>query len=152
MALGIFTFSSCETKKISASPTVGDSSAHSEMNIMIPGTLCYSSSGGNNTVYLKLEKFPNVVTGKLLYQLAEKDSNTGDIDGILKGDTLIADYKFLSEGIQSVRQVIFLIKDDVAREGYGEMEEQNGKMIFKNFKQIDFTKSPALKKITCPVQ
>ncbi|CAN5506193.1 hypothetical protein BH11BAC5_BH11BAC5_25610 [soil metagenome] len=150
--IAIFTLSSSESKKIAASPAVGDSSTSGEMKIMIPNTYCYSTTGGKDSVYLKLEKFPNVVTGQLLYKLYEKDSNTGDIDGVLRGDTLIADYKFRSEGTESVRQVIFLIKGDVAKEGYGEMEERDGKTVFKNLQEINFLKSPTLQKITCPIQ
>jgi hypothetical protein len=152
MVISIFIFSSCESKKTAATPAVGDSSTSGEMKIMIPNTYCYSTTGGKDSVYLKLEKFPNVVTGQLLYKLYEKDSNTGDIDGVLRGDTLIAYYKFRSEGIESVRQVIFLIKGDVAKEGYGEMEERDGKMVFKNLQEIIFSKSPMLQKITCPIQ
>jgi hypothetical protein len=141
-----------ETKKSAATPSVTDSSQTVEMKIMIPNTYCYSTSGGKDSVYLKLEKFPNVVTGRLLYKLYEKDSNKGDIVGVLHGDTLIADYKFLSEGLNSVRQIIFLIKENTAREGYGEMEEHNGKMVFKNLQETDFTKSVLLNKIDCPIQ
>ena len=137
-----------ETKKVAAT----DSSKTGEMKIMIPNTYCYSTSDGKDSVYLKLEKFPNVVTGRLMYKLHEKDSNTGDFDGVLHGDTLIADYKFLSEGTNSVRQIIFLIKDNTAREGYGDMEERNGRMVFKNMQEIDFMKSALLNKIDCPIQ
>ncbi|MDN3658083.1 hypothetical protein QWZ08_20695 [Ferruginibacter paludis] len=141
-----------ETKKSATATAVTDSSKTGEMKIMIPNTYCYSNPGGKDSVYLKLEKFPNVVTGKLMYKLYEKDSNTGDIDGVLHGDTLIADYKFLSEGVTSVRQIIFLIKNDTAREGYGEMEERNGKMVFKNLQETDFTKSVLLNKTECSIQ
>ncbi|MDB5280053.1 MAG: hypothetical protein JWR61_5008 [Ferruginibacter sp.] len=141
-----------ETKQSATTPAVTDSSQTGEMKIMIPNIYCYSTPGGKDSVYLKVEKFPNVVTGRLIYKLFEKDSNTGDIDGVLHGDTLIADYKFLSEGVNSVRQIIFLIKDDTDREGYGEMEERNGKMVFKNLQETDFKKSVPLNKIECPIQ
>ncbi len=55
----------------------------------------------------------------------------------------------MSEGKESVRQVIFLIKDNIAVEGYGNMEENNGKMIFKNQKEIVFGKGLILKKVEC---
>jgi hypothetical protein len=140
-----------ETKKTATIPAATDSSKTGEMKIMIPDTYCYSTTGSKDSLYLKLEKFPNVVAGKLIYKLYEKDTNTGDIDGVLHGDTLIADYNFLSEGKNSVRQVIFLIKDNTAREGYGQMEDHNGKMVFKNLQQIDFTKGVLLHKIDCPI-
>jgi hypothetical protein len=69
-----------------------------------------------------------------LFKFYEKDSNKGVIDGKLNGDTLLADYKFMSEGIQSTRQVIFLIKDSNATEGYGPMEEKRWENSFQRSK------------------
>lgn len=120
-----------------------------EMKIQIPTSTCYRHTGKKDTVSLKVEKFPNVVTGVLTYHLREKDQNNGEIEGVLKGDTLLAEYTFMSEGVISRRQVIFLIQNDVATEGYGEMEEKDGKMIFKENGKIDFTKGLKLRKITC---
>ncbi len=96
-----------------------------------------------------MEVFPNVATGRLSYKFHEKDNNTGDLEGQLHGDTLLADYKFMSEGIQSTRQVIFLIKDNTAIEGYGNLEERSGKMVFKNQEEIIFGKGLILKKVPC---
>ncbi len=123
-----------------------------ENKIMIPDKLCYSTLTGKDTVFLTLEKFPNVVTGNLTYKLYGKDKNTGDIDGKLNGDTLIADYKFMSEGKQSNRQLVFLLNDSIAKEGYGPMEEIDGKMVFKKLNEIDFKKGIKLYKLPCPVQ
>ena len=98
-----------------------------------------------------MEGSANVVTGKLSYKFYEKDSNIGEFKGQLKGDTLLADYKFMSEGQVSTRQVIFLIKNNVAKEGYGDMEEKNGKMVFKNRKSISFATGLILNKVECGV-
>ena len=96
-----------------------------------------------------MEVFPNVVTGKLSYKFYEKDSNKGEFDGQFHGDTLLADYKFTSEGQLSTRQVIFLIKNNIATEGYGDMEEKNGKMVFKDIKGVSVGKGLSLKKVEC---
>lgn len=126
-----------------------DTSKVIENKIMIPASTCYSSTIGKDSFFLKVEVFPNVVTGRLLYKFHEKDNNTGDLDGHLYGDTLLADYTHMSEGIRSTRQVVFLIQDSVAIEGYGNLEEKNGKMVFKNRKEIAFQKGLILKKIPC---
>lgn len=120
-----------------------------ENKIMIPVSSCYSSATGKDSVHLKVEIFENVVTGNLSYKFHEKDSNKGDFEGKLHGDTLLADYTFMSEGVQSTRQVIFLMKDDVAIEGYGVMEEKNGKMVFKDTRGVTFGKGLTLKKVDC---
>jgi hypothetical protein len=122
------------------------------MHIQVPNIQCFKSIKGNDTVYLKLEKFPNVVTGNLAYDFHEKDGNTGTIDGVFKGDTLIADYTFMSEGQQSVRQVAFLIKDTTVTEGYADMMDENGKMVFKNTNLLDFSNGLQLKAIPCPAK
>lgn len=123
-----------------------------ENKIMIPSSVCYASYQGKDTVTLKTENFPNVVTGILRYNLYGKDRNKGEIDGVMHGDTLVADYRFQSEGAQSVRQVAFLLKDSTAIEGYGPMEEKDGKMIFKHLGGVDFSKGIKLRKVECPVE
>lgn len=138
-----------EPKKLTEIITVEDTVKTVESKIMIPASSCYSSTAGKDIVTLKVEVFPNVVTGKLSYKFYEKDSNKGEITGQLNGDTLLADYKFMSEGTLSTRQVIFLIKNNIAIEGYGNMEEQNGKMIFKDLNGVSFGKGLSLKKIEC---
>lgn len=138
-----------EPKKSTEVTTTADTSTPVENKIMIPSSTCYSSTNGKDTFKLKVEVFPNVVTGKLSYQFYEKDSNKGEFDGQLHGDTLLADYKFMSEGKLSVRQVIFLIKDNVATEGYGNMEAKEGKMVFKNVKDVTFGKGLTLNKVEC---
>lgn len=147
----VITLTSCNNNSEQATSAAngGDTSKVVENKIQIPVSSCYASISNKDTVRLKLEVFENVVTGSLVYKLHEKDSNKGELEGQLKGDTLIADYKFMSEGTQSVRQVIFLIKDSVAIEGYGNMEEKNGKMVFKNVKEAVFDKRFALKKEVC---
>lgn len=117
--------------------------------IQIPNTKCYREISGRDTITLKIEKFPNVITGNLTYSFHEKDKNTGEIEGKLMGDTLIADYSFLSEGRRSVRQVAFLLKDSIVVEGYGDMEEKGGRMLFKNINKIDFSKGTQLSEISC---
>ena len=145
-----FAATSChQPKQSTETTTVKDTLKLVENKIMIPSSACYSSTNGKDTFKLKVEVFPNVVTGKLSYKFYEKDSNKGEFDGHFYGDTLLADYKFMSEGKLSIRQVIFLIKDGVATEGYGNMEAKEGKMVFKNVKDIIFGKGLILNKIEC---
>lgn len=138
-----------EPAKSNEVSTITDTTKPVENKVMIPASTCYSSITGKDTVLLKVETFPNVVTGKLTYKLYEKDSNSGNFNGVMKGDTLIADYTFLSEGKSSVRQVAFIIKNNTATEGYGNMEEKAGKMVFKNIQNLTFAKGLKLSKIEC---
>lgn len=132
--------------------TSADTANTPAATIQIPDKLCYASMKGKDTVMLTVEKFPNVVTGRLAYKLYQKDSNKGDFEGVMNGDTLIADYKFMSEGKESVRQVAFLIKDSIATEGYADMEEKEGKMVFKTTVKLNFLKGMKLQQIACPAE
>jgi hypothetical protein len=138
-----------EQKQSTVITQIEDTLPPVENKVMIPVSSCYSTTTGKDSVFLKVEVFPNVVTGKLSYKIYQKDSNEGEFEGQLHGDTLLADYKFMSEGKESVRQVIFLIQNSMAIEGYGNMEEKNGKMLFKDTKGITFGKGLILKKVPC---
>ena len=69
---------------------------------------CYMYTSGQDTIWLEIERKGEEVTGQLNYLFFEKDKSRGTIKGQLKGDTLIADYEFMSERIQSGREVMFL--------------------------------------------
>ena len=119
------------------------------VHIMIPQSGCYASYVSKDTFLLKTEVFPNVVTGILKYNFFEKDKSEGTIEGKLDGNRLIADYTFSAEGKRSQRQVAFLLVDDQATEGYGEMIEENNKMIFKDTAAIDFSQGMKFEAIDC---
>lgn len=119
------------------------------MTTMIPESRCYTWDTARDTVWLKVEKFPNVVIGVLKYQFAEKDNNAGTFEGKIYGDKLIADYSFSSEGRQSVRQVAFRLEGDKAVEGYGDMEERDGKLVFRDTANIDFSSGMEMRSVSC---
>jgi hypothetical protein len=110
---------------------------------------CYSSIRNRDTVFLHIKIAGNTVTGDLEYNLYEKDRNKGSLQGMLKGDTLIAEYTFFSEGVESVREVAFLKKGNDWVEGYGDAEEKNGRMLFKNIGTLNFNNGFVLQKIDC---
>lgn len=103
--------------------------------------VCYAFVSATDTVALKLLiRKDRSVSGELYYKLDGKDANHGSISGIMKGDTILADYSFMSEGKESVRQMIFLKSDSMLTEGYGPVEEVNGEMRFTNDAVPDFRK------------
>lgn len=100
----------------------------------------YSGNIKKDSILMNLTMKGNqILAGKLIYNFYEKDKNEGTLIGELKGDTLLADYTFMSEGISSVRQVVFLKKGNTYIEGYGDVvEEASGKVVFKDRKQLQF--------------
>ena len=119
--------------------------------IEAPGDIeeCYVGKTGNRIVELSLKIEGRLVTGTLNYLPEQKDKNVGQIKGSMMGDTLLADYTFMSEGIESVREIIFLKIAGGFKEGYAAVKDQNGKMIFEDRKNADFSKSTLLAKVDC---
>ncbi len=141
----MFFLISCTSNKPQSAQTNADEGAE----IMIPESGCFALLTDKDTILLKIEVFPNVVTGVLKYQLSEKDKNEGTIEGRLEGNTVFADYTFYSEGVTSVREVAFLLNGDHVMEGFGDMEEHDGKMVFKDKARIDFSTGIRLTQIDC---
>lgn len=114
---------------------------------------CYSGTIKKDTMLMNLTIKGNQVTkGKLSYKFYEKDKNEGILVGELRGDTLIADYTFMSEGISSVRQVAFLKKENMYVEGYGDVVDDNkGKVTFKDAKRLKFDGKTVLAKVDCKI-
>jgi hypothetical protein len=110
---------------------------------------CYLGIIKKDTVSLKLSIFGDSVKGNLTYHYYEKDSNIGIISGRLASDTLFAKYKFRSEGVESEREVVFLTKNNIVKEGYGDVEEKNGVVVFKDKSKLNFSKSLALQNVEC---
>lgn len=132
----------CQNKQSAKNPT--------ERTTTIPiQQTCYTSTKSRDTASLMIITSGAVVTGELRYQHYEKDSNNGTIRGKMRGDTLIADYLFNSEGKSSIREVAFLKKDGKLVEGFGEVMEKDGKVIFKSIASLKFEDTMAFTKVTC---
>jgi hypothetical protein len=110
---------------------------------------CYTYTKNRDTATLMLITSGRVVTGELIYKLFEKDSNNGIIKGEMRGDTLVADYTFNAEGKQSTRQVAFLKRDGKLAEGYGEISEKDGKIIFNNISTLKFGDAIEFIEVNC---
>ncbi|MCX2681674.1 hypothetical protein OOZ15_17105 [Galbibacter sp. EGI 63066] len=109
---------------------------------------CYAyNDNNNNAVNLEITSLENGVTGKLTYALDGKDSNSGTFNGELKNDKLFGIYTFISEGIESKRDIAFLIKDNQLIEGYGELSESGTAFVDKS--NINYTSTMPLTKTDC---
>lgn len=147
------TVTGCNTKKTTATESDAATETASE-SAMATGSVeqCYALMATGDTVRLNLTQQGSDVTGTLLIQLAGKDRNTGTLRGQMRGDTLLAKYTFQSEGQASVREVAFLAKDGGFVEGYGDVQEQNGAMVFTPGTTLTFGTDRVLTKTDCPNQ
>ncbi|MBK6375271.1 MAG: hypothetical protein IPO45_00515 [Saprospiraceae bacterium] len=125
-----------------------------EQNVDVPKEIvrsidCFKYLHKKDTVYMKTITQDSVVTGTLTYSFDGKDKNTGEIEGRMVADILLLDYKFMSEGKESIREVAFKKVGDSYIEGYGESAEEDGKMVFKNIYDLDFSGKMSLDLVNC---
>lgn len=142
IALSLAIFASCNTEKKQESTT------QTEVKTTQTET-CYQHTKDSSTIKLNITINDNMVTGNLNYDYYQKDKSKGTIMGELKSDTLFADYTFMSEGIESVREVVFIKTANGWVEGYGEIDDKDGKVVFKNRNKITFDNNVVLKETAC---
>lgn len=140
-------FTACQSENSQENPS-SDSLLNAN-GLKISETSCYAFIKDNDTARLNYMSTNGITTGELSYRLYQKDRNSGIVEGEIKGDTLIADYTFESEGLESVREVVFLMKNNELIEGFGEVEEKDGKTIFKDRSKLVFGNSIVFKKVDC---
>ena len=109
---------------------------------------CYIVISGNDSILMQVVIEKNSVVGQLHYRYAEKDKSGGTFFGDMRGDTLIADYKFISEGMESEREVAFLKRGEEFIEGYGEAVDQDTRTVFKDISLLKFEGMP-MRKTDC---
>lgn len=141
------TMLNCKNKEQTTEKTKLDSQKATTENITTINLGCYVFDDGKNKVSLEIRESGKEIKGNLSYTLAEKDKNYGTFIGELKEEILIANYTFLSEGKETIRQVAFKVEGDKLIEGYGELN--NDGTTFKDSNTIQFTSKMPLTKTDC---
>jgi hypothetical protein len=121
----------------------------SKANPLTEPKSCYSFNNGKDSINMSIEINNNEAKGNLNFHYYEKDANIGTFSGNLSGDTLWANYTFLSEGTQSNREIVFLKDGDKWIQGYGEVIENNKGFAFVNHDDIRFDNNFILEKVDC---
>lgn len=140
------TFASCVSKEKDAGKS---SSITDDIKKDAPVSECFRYADGKDTIILHLIHVGDAITGTLQYDLMQKDRNRGTIQGKMRGNLLVADYQFSSEGMQSIREVVFKKENDHYIEGYGEVAEKNEKVYFRNLDSLQFENNKKLISISC---
>lgn len=144
-------FTSCKNENKSEASEImnAEESDIMEADLNNPRIACYKYTSAKDTVLLQMEQINDEVAGTLSYNYFEKDKNDGTFEGTMMGDTLYADYTFNSEGSVSVREIMFVKKENKLVEGYGDVEEVGGKMKFKDNAKFTLNDTMALVEIDC---
>lgn len=111
---------------------------------------CYIYNDNGSMVNFEITKTDNPVEGHLTYSFAEKDKNTGTFSGSINEGKLVGTYTFQSEGLESNRQVAFLLKDNQLIEGYGELNEDG--TMFKDLNSVRYSSNMPLSLTDCNKQ
>ena len=142
-AIVLLTACTKKTQKIESNDPVTSTVTNSTQTDF-SGLYNYQQNG--DTITLQVTVDGTKANGNLMYALNEKDRNSGSFVGEIKDGVLLANYTFSSEGILSERQIAFKLTDTSAIEGYGEVEEINGKMVFKDPTNLEYDKGLVLTK------
>ncbi|MDR6761544.1 hypothetical protein J2Y38_001753 [Flavobacterium sp. 2755] len=144
---------SCKKETTTTEPVQITPNPPKEAEIVEPaGDQCYAWRANGSVIEISFNvNSHQEVNGKLSYNLVGKDKNEGTLIGNMKGDTIVADYTFNSEGTSSVREVVFLQKDGTLIEGYGDVVQANDKVSFKDKTKLKFDQKNTLTKIDCKV-
>lgn len=144
----IVILSACKQKTESVTTPQQVPVKHSDSTDRING--CYQMVISKDTAVFELIKNEKHVEGKLNYKRFEKDSNQGAFHGALNDSTIVGWYRFQSEGMISVRQVVFKIRaDGNLSEGYGKMEMKSDTAYFTLPHNLNFEDQHPYIKINC---
>ena len=144
-----FALQSCNSGSTSEEKADSAITAETAVVAAAESNICYVRFDKRDSTYLQLHTKGEQVTGKLDISLYEKDKNSGTVTGLVKGDTILLDYTFQSEGTESVRQVAYLQKDGKLIEGFADVQEQDGKTVFKSLSSLKFDGSVVLEQAEC---
>jgi hypothetical protein len=111
---------------------------------------CYVSILKRDSANLNLIIKNNYVSGTLEYKLYEKDRNNGTISGKYEDSLIVLNYTFQSEGISSIREVVFKVVNGELLEGQGLIEMKGDTAKFKDISKLIYPEEYRFKKTDCP--
>ncbi|HTD93059.1 MAG TPA: hypothetical protein VK644_04580 [Chitinophagaceae bacterium] len=110
---------------------------------------CYSMINKRDTAALQLEVRGGDASGTLSYNFYQKDRNDGSFQGEVGEGLVHGYYLFHSEGVMSVREVAWKVKDQRLWPAMGEMKEQNDSMLFVNPSKLNYDSTRVFVKVKC---
>ena len=128
-----------ETKPVTAATTAAPASLNG----------CYEMIISGDTAFMNIEQSSDMLNGTLKYKRKDKDSNNGKIVLTKTGNRAEGYYTFQSEGLKSVRQIVFKINNNSFAEGYGNIEMKNDTAVFKYPHALNFEEKHTFNKVTC---
>ena len=110
---------------------------------------CHQMVMDKDTAYMSLQSGGDSLYGPLEYKRFEKDRNKGTVILTEKNNKLEGWYRFQSEGMNSVRQIIFKMNGDSLSEAYGDIELKGDTAVYKYPHSLQFEEKHSFIKINC---
>lgn len=110
---------------------------------------CYQMIIARDTALMNITVEGNKVSGTLDYNRFQKDDNKGTFAGTIDSSRVITWYNFQSEGMASIRQIIFKIEGNTMVEGYGDLELKSDTVFYKYPHAINYEEGHHYEKISC---
>ncbi|HEY9362530.1 MAG TPA: hypothetical protein VIQ00_04665 [Chitinophagaceae bacterium] len=154
--LNLVTFISCsENAKVNETTNAGstaiiDSTTNDHAsNTTLSITGCYMKVLNQDTVLLQLQQKGENINGKMVFDNFEKDGSHGLVNGKIKGDTLILIYDFFSEGMKSVSEELFKIRDSQLVRASGNIGMRGDTVFYKRDGALQFKNDNDFIKTSC---
>ncbi len=156
VAIVSFAVASCNNgEQSSGQPETDKQDSLAKENTIVPADTslpgCYSWIANRDTASLQLETKGPIVRGSLTYNLYEKDRNDGTFEGEVQNDILTGWYLFRSEGIMSVRQVVWKIRPGYLWPATGNVISRNDSVFFSSPDKLSFDSTRAFVKVKCTI-
>lgn len=142
---------SCNNNTKTDSASVRDSSTVSQQlpEEKLITTGCYGYNQNGDHINFTITNAGDSIVGNLEYALAGKDKNSGMFSGMLYGNRLMGMYRFNSEGMESTRQMAFIVNNNTLQEGFGEIKETDKGILFQDTSTLKYTSALLLKRDSC---
>ncbi|MFZ4260552.1 hypothetical protein ACFRAE_00810 [Sphingobacterium sp. HJSM2_6] len=98
----------------------------------------YEFHKGKDSIRLELKAHGDTLMGPLQYAFFEKDKNVGLFKGVVQDSILIGSYTFNAEGVRSTREIVFGILPNGLIEGFGDVKEVEGGMVFTDIRALQY--------------
>jgi hypothetical protein len=113
-----------------------DSSFRSDTTVVdtshSPTELCFfrlEGTSSKDSTFINLSILGNRVTGKYSWIPFEKDSRTGTLTGIKRGDTVDVVWHFAQEGIKDTLRTVFLLQGEQLKQKPFSVNQQTGRQF-----------------------
>ena len=125
-----------------------ESKSNGEESQKISPVNCYRYENSKDTITLKLIHVGKSITGTLAYEMPQKNTSKGTIQGHMDGDLLVATFTPFIDST-TPRQIAFKLVGNHFIEGTGETYAENGRILFKNRNELNFNDVNKLNEFVC---